>query len=361
LCCTDSNAAADNFAAALLKRGIKCVRIGAGSEYKAAEHMRRLPGFKGYLKALGSPDETWRRLKLEKEAVEAFGVVVSTCIGSGHEWLQKISFPRVIIDECTQATLLSTFVPLGLGATDLALVGDHQQLPPTVLDNTSAQEGLMCSLFERLMKTHPDWSVMLDVQFRMHPSIAAFPSQEFYGNRITSHDSTAQLLCVRGIPWPTNGARVLLVDTHGFEQSIGSSLRNETEVDAILRLLPKVALPPSEIGVITPYQAQKSLIQKKLREAGFDGITVNTIDGFQGSERELILFSAVRCNQDGRIGFMQDSRRMNVALTRARLGVVVVASRRTLASSNHHARDGGCWFRWAQWMENISAVTCSVE
>eukprot|EP00931_Biecheleriopsis_adriatica_P103086 TRINITY_DN77972_c0_g1_i1.p1 TRINITY_DN77972_c0_g1~~TRINITY_DN77972_c0_g1_i1.p1 ORF type:complete len:1087 (-),score=219.88 TRINITY_DN77972_c0_g1_i1:38-3298(-) len=363
LCCAESNAAADHLASSLLKKGVKCVRMGHNADFEGAEHMQHLPGYRDYVRAKGKHGPgVWQRSKLEKQAIEAFGVVVSTCIGSGHQDVKKVSFTSVIVDECTQATLPSTLVPL-LGAERVVLIGDHQQLPPTVLDENIAQAGFQRSLFERLVLARPSWSVMLDVQWRMHPSIAEFPSREFYDGRVVSHPSCMKRRKLRGFNWPASGVHVLCVDVQGLEESCGASTKNTKEVEAILQLLPSASVPPEDIGVITPYNGQKALLRKALRSAGFGGVTVDTVDGFQGSERELIFFSAVRNNASGRIGFLSDRRRMNVAFTRARCGLIIVASKDTLASAmRSHARQGSTWSKWFWWAHAAAAVvpdTCS--
>lgn len=369
LCCADSNAAADNLVRALLARGIMCVRVGRGSDFEMQEHMHKLPGYLEYVKAKrGLPgQEIFQRMKLEKQGLHAYGVAVSTCSGIGHSTWEKVAFPLVVVDECTQSILPSALVPISQGAERIVLLGDEKQLPPTILHEEAAHAGFQRSLFERLVAGRPDWAVLLDVQWRMHPSIAEFPLREFYGGRVTSHDSCLERVPVEGFAWPASGVRVLCVDVQGWEESAGMSRQNPLEADAIVQLLTRVTLRPQDIGVITPYKGQVKLLRRMLQKAGFGTVCVDTVDGFQGSERELILFSAVRCNCGGRMGFVTDCRRMNVALTRARIGLIVVASRRTLEASGSRNTaigsghsDREAWGRWLRWAGAAEAIVQSV-
>eukprot|EP00927_Polykrikos_kofoidii_P023904 TRINITY_DN21857_c1_g1_i3.p1 TRINITY_DN21857_c1_g1~~TRINITY_DN21857_c1_g1_i3.p1 ORF type:complete len:991 (-),score=124.38 TRINITY_DN21857_c1_g1_i3:180-3152(-) len=343
LCCADSNAAADRLVQALSARGMQCVRLGhsgdAGRDYERSK-------------------DFWLRMR---KALEKCDVAVGTSSSSGHAVTQRFCFPSVIVDECTQAVMPSTLVPLSLGAERTALLGDHMQLPPTILDEGAAREGFSRSLFERLISNRSDWSVLLDEQRRMHPSLMHFASEEFYEGHVKSHTSCSQLSPVDGLVWPATDARVWCVNVCGSEENFGVSHRNIAEVDAVMQLLQRVSLKPAEIGIITPYQAQKTLLRNRLRKAACnDCVAVDTVDGFQGSERELIIFSAVRSNSDGRIGFVADRRRMNVALTRARRGLVVFASVKTLASP-HTAKAAPAWHRWLTWADKIGAVAPNVE
>ena len=148
LCSTDSNAAADRLMSSLIQAGVHCVRIGHAVDYceDVHRHMRQLPEYKGYTKDFAM----WRKRSFQKAAIERWGVAVITCISCGHESVEKIHWGNVIMDECTQSLLPSTLVPLSLGARRVVLLGDHKQLPPTIIDKELQTSGYQRTLFERL-------------------------------------------------------------------------------------------------------------------------------------------------------------------------------------------------------------------
>jgi superfamily I DNA and/or RNA helicase len=266
-----------------------------------------------------------------------YKVAVTTCSGSGHDvflrFASKQAFKGVILDECTQQVLPSTLVPLTLGAERVALLGDHQQLPPTILDEDAAKSGFDRSLFERVVKTRPQWSVLLDVQWRMHPSIAEFPSWEFYRQGVRSHPSCSRLEQVEGIPWPATGVSVVCISVNGIETSTWKSYKNIAEADEIVELLKRVKnVNHEDIGVITPYNGQKKLLKERLWN-DFWKVTVDTVDGFQGREKDVVILTMVRSNLEQEIGFLADLRRTNVALTRARKKLIVIGDSATLSSN----------------------------
>ena len=210
--------------------------------------------------------------------------------------------------------------------TASVLAGDHCQLPPTVVSQPAAAEGLGVSLFERLMQRYgPAVARRLTVQYRMHTQIMDFSSLEFYEAELTADDSVAgHLLCelpgVAATPltqtplelWDTAGA--------GYDEETepdGESRRNPQEAALVVRkvrLLLDSGLAPQDIAVIAPYAAQVRLLRSELPIAGLE---IDSVDGFQGREKEAVVISLVRSNPAGEIGFLADIRRMNVALTRA--------------------------------------------
>jgi regulator of nonsense transcripts 1 len=215
-------------------------------------------------------------------------------------------------------------------AQRVVLIGDHMQLPPTILSTQARDDGYAMSLFEKLVLAHQEWSIMLDVQRRMHPCIAAFPGRAFYGDRIRSADCTWDEAFIDGFKWP-NGNRVVCVNSNGWEERRGVSSINRDEAYAVAALIPRIQLEQDEIGIITPYLAQKNLILELLaKHHNMHDIKVDTVDGFQGSEREMIVYSCVRSNERGALGFLSDYRRLNVAITRARKGLVVLGNIATL-------------------------------
>jgi hypothetical protein len=363
LAVADSNAAADNLAEALESRGVECVRIGRMARYDGGP-ASRLPEYRKLIAAVGSGErgkEVYLRTKLERACVERFPVIVCTCIGAGHEALDGAEFPCVVIDECTQAVLPSTLVPLMRGAQRVVLIGDHMQLPPTILSTQARDDGYAMSLFEKLVLAHGEWSIMLDVQRRMHPCIAAFPGRAFYGDRIRSADCTWDEAFIDGFKWP-NGNRVVCVNSNGWEERRGVSSINRDEAYAVAALIPRIQLEQAEIGIITPYLAQKNMILELLaKHHNIHDIKVDTVDGFQGSERELIVYSCVRSNERGALGFLSDYRRLNVAITRARKGLVVLGNIATLESYGEETAfgqydDRRYWRQWIKWCRQMDLV-----
>lgn len=222
------------------------------------------------------------------------------------------------------------------------------------------QGGLNRSLFESLQEMGVP-SVMLNTQYRMHPGIAAFPSKQFYQGELRDAEAVKTLRPPAGFDWPVgDGGKILpvaFVPTTGFDEQVtldGTSKSNPEEAKAVMHALRNLIdageLKPEHIGIVTPYRGQKELIQKLIAsEEQFGGVEVNTVDGYQGREKEMIVFSSVRANEDGKVGFLADWRRLNVALTRAKRGVVVFGSLTTLRNDpvwnswiDHVVATGGC-------------------
>lgn len=326
-----------------------------------------------------------------RERVQRCGIVFTTCIGSGLGLLRSQSFDIVIVDEASQQTEAASLVPLVKGCKKAILVGDHVQLRPTVHQNAIAME-FDKSLFERLFvqpteepqsqvqRHQPEQSgiarVMLDTQYRMHESICAFSSQEFYGGKLlTGIKRSARPLFNSLFPWPPSPthpqdlARMLFVECAAREELGGKSKTNKGQADLCLHICTLLCTkkpqpgalapptttgstsrrgssssnpyppPPHSIAVLTPYARQAALLKRllaPLTSASSSSsskameLEVSSIDGFQGREADVVVLVTVRCNETREIGFLKDKRRMNVALTRARAGVIVVGNRETL-------------------------------
>lgn len=385
LCVADSNVAADNLYEGLMRWDIKALRFSladtpeSGAENKGRGHSKSRRSRHGQQSSHNHLEAAHERVQEMRRAVADCQIVVATCIGSGHELLKGITFPCVLVDESTQAVEPASLVPLSHGCDHLVLIGDHRQLPPTVIAKEAQDGGLDRSLFARLAEggepvQRPGLPavvepLLLNEQRRMHPSIAAFPNMHFYSGRI--QDAAPDRPPVPGVDWPAGGdVRVLLVDVPAAEERQGTSWWNATEVKVVLDFVESVlssrgAFPvvPEEVSIITPYAQQRhELITELLqRSAGaphgsarakLRQVRVATVDGFQGAECDLVIFSAVRANTGGRLGFLQDERRANVLLTRARRGLVVFADASTLRRAA-----GTVWGRWMKWADELGAVT----
>ncbi len=327
------------------------------------------------------PDSALQKAEFEasRSIIGSADVVVTTCVGSGREFLKSTKFPFLVIDEATQATEPDALIPLAVGGGEatrqLVLAGDHHQLPPTVLSARSGSgddEGLRKSLFLRLWHSGVA-SVLLDTQYRMHPAIAMFPSEHFYGGKVRDavRESDRRLpYSLQETVFNGTGSRVLFVDVVDGEETRGSmrdvdgplqgfSYSNRAEADVVVDVLRLISgegckkqedasanfFVTEKVGVISPYAGQARLL-KQLTSSWKDlhGIEIATVDGFQGREKEAIVVSAVRCNNDGEVGFLADWRRLNVAITRAKTLLVVVGSAHTLRNDPHW----GAWLRWVR-------------
>ena len=206
---------------------------------------------------------------------------------------------------------------------------------------------LSTSMFSRLRQVGVPVR-MLDIQYRMHPSIALFPSRQFYDGRLKSGVSEEQRKAPAGFNWPNSNIPVVFLTTPNSAEEMckASSKQNDFEARQVCEvvgdLLKAGNVTSEEIGVITPYRAQLKLISEKAKQ--FENVSIRTVDGFQGQERDIIVFSAVRCNEHGFVGFLDDEKRMNVLLTRARRGMIVIGNKRTLEKSD-------LWKKWIQWVE----------
>lgn len=352
LATADSNIAADNLVAGCAEFGMQVVRVGRKESSRP-----ELMDFNLFEKAraMGMMSGHRNHWKGEKQVLEQADVVCCTCSGAEHPAMQDVKFRNVLIDEAGQTTELASLVPMMHLKADgtLVLVGDHRQLPATVACLEADVEGLGTSLFERLATLGVP-PMMLDIQYRMHPAIAHFPAKQYYQSRLRSGTEGVCRQPPLGITWPMAYAPIAFLPIQSRETKEGSSFTNLVEVDTIMELLSSVLsardIQPGQVGIITPYAAQARLLRSKLGlegkgERGVQRPEVSSVDGFQGREKELIFISPVRANAAGKVGFTADPRRLNVMLTRARRGLVVVGDFATLAADEMGWRP---WLSWAQ-------------
>lgn len=281
--------------------------------------------------------------RLEAQTVEsilnASPILCATTMGLDGEILGRRAFDLLIVDEACQTTEPGCWIPL-LRSTRLVLAGDHCQLPPTVLSQEAVRHGFGVSLLERLVSLYGDTVTRrLKVQYRMHEAIAGFSAREFYEGELLADATVAtHRLCdlpgVRAEPWTEQPLQFLDTAGAGFEDEVepdGESRRNPQEATLVakkVRVLLESGLSSSDIAVIAPYAAQVRLLREMLPIAGLE---IDSVDGFQGREKEAVVLSLVRSNNEGEIGFLADVRRLNVALTRARRKLVVIGDSATLA------------------------------
>ena len=264
-------------------------------------------------------------------------VVCTTNSSAGSEFLMDRYFDTLFIDEASQSTEPSSLIPL-IKAKKVVMAGDHKQLPPTVLHPLA--KGLMFSMFERFIKLYPESSYMLRLQYRMNEIINRFPSEKFYSGELVSAEEVknrrlSDIVKTDDSSPITDDTPVVFIDTLGLfkeEKKKGSQSRynpKEAEiVKFIVDRLKELGINPEDIGIITPYKDHEEYLKSIIPD-----IEIKTVDGFQGREKEIILISLVRSNLEENIGFLDDLRRLNVALTRAKRKLILVGDGKTLSSN----------------------------
>ena len=310
-----------------------------------------------WLKLQEQIDELFQQVEqLENEAVQELidqaDVVCTTNSTAGSEILADKEFDLLVIDEATQATEPSALIPL-TKAKKVVLAGDHKQLPPTVLNEEAKNNGLAKSLFERLIEVHGDsCKKVLTVQYRMNQDIMSFSNQEFYDSKLEAAPEVKNWqLNDLDISLPTGASpteqalnkeeAISFLDTCGMEvtehsKQNSTSVQNQLEAELAVEIVSQIkrtGLDLSEVAVITPYYDQVELIDKLAKE----DLEINTVDGFQGREKEIVILSLVRNNSRGNIGFLKDIRRLNVSLTRAKKKLIILGDSNTI--SGHHVYD----------------------
>ena len=357
LLCSPSNSAADNLATNLIKlnntlkegKKMKILRIYAKSrEFVEPEReIGKISLHKILEEKINNNDDIVminKDLILEniEEIVNDVDIVISTCSTSWDERISKIVFPFVIIDEATQCCEIESLISIVHGCKHLTLIGDQKQLGPVILHPKAKKTGMNISLFERMLKLYPDLLNILTIQYRMNPEIIKFPSKQFYGNKIINGISLKDRIDIefnKKFNWPINDKPLMFIHVEGeeFITKSGKSKRNEEEAKIVALFIEKLitcGIDFRDIGVITPYVAQKILIQTKLKEKynniNLDNLKISSVDGFQGREKKYIILSNVRSNQNNQIGFLKDFRRLNVSITRAKYGIIIIGNAKCL-------------------------------
>lgn len=336
-----------------------------------------------------------RERKIVQDLLVGAKVILSTLHGAGSYELTSLYkeptlnfdhdhplFDTIIIDEVSQSLEPQCWIPLvnHLGCKRLVIAGDNMQLPPTVkskddldalmhkLSIDGPVADLELTLFDRLIRDHngSQFKKLLDTQYRMNEDIMRFPSNELYDGNLKAHDSVRSLT-LEDLPSvkPTDDTSVPCVwydtqggdfpekssddDSHAMAESTGSKY-NDMEVLVVvqhLQNLLQAGMAPADIGIISPYNAQASLLKKTLQLRQLDGIEVSTVDGFQGREKEAIIISLVRSNSNREIGFLADRRRLNVAMTRPKKHLCIIGDLELMATNGKKYLTN-----WSQYAEN---------
>jgi superfamily I DNA and/or RNA helicase len=383
LACAPSNTAVDNLLEKLIALGVRAVRIGHPARVHELLQQHTLdtcveldPGMKIVREMQKEAEQIlakagkWTRAKpapgaredaraearrlrddartYERQIIASIldqAEVICATTNFDPDVLGDRKFPLGVIDEACQSTEPG-YWPVLLRTEKIVLAGDHCQLPPTVLSKKAADEGFSLSMMERLTKTFGDSATrLLTVQYRMHQAIMQFSSERFYDGKLEAHSTVAQhrlhdLVSEIYACYPEEP--VTFVDTAGasWDEQIdleGESKFNPKEgawiLDRVTELV-ESGLPQSNIAVIAPYSAQVRWLRDR---CAWREIEIDTVDGFQGREKEVILISLVRSNDRGEIGFLSDERRMNVAMTRAKRKLILIGDSATLARHPFYA------------------------
>ena len=274
--------------------------------------------------------------RMIKDIIDSSDVILATNSSSALEAIARVKFDVAIIDEASQATIPSVLIPIAK-AHRFILAGDHKQLPPTIISDRAG--ALSKTLFEELIRMYPFKSQLLDIQYRMNSLLMKFPNEEFYNNGLKS-DSSVDDINIRDILDSHQDEEALLfIDTSNIldnrERHLkdSKSIVNEIEAEIAIRIADDYlndGVGEEDIGIISPYADQVKIIQENTP------IEVKTVDGFQGREKEIIIISTVRSNDNGNIGFLSDLRRLNVAITRAKRKLIIIGNieRRKLAGKS---------------------------
>ena len=377
LVCAQSNMAVDWISEKLVDRGVNVLRIGnptrVNDKMLSFTYERRFEAHPDY-ELLWSIRKAIRELRahrkrgddkfhqklerLKERATELeirinaqlFGearVIASTLVGSSSRLLEGQKFGTLFIDEAAQALEAACWIPIRR-VSRVILAGDHCQLPPTVKSIAALKGGLGKTLMERIVENKPETVTLLKMQYRMNEDIMRFSSDWFYGNQVESAPEV-KYRSILDLDIPMSW-----IDTSSWnesstlfkEQFVGESFGRINKAEAELTLLvlekyfqkigkERILDERLDVGIISPYRAQVQYLRRQLKKKEFfkpyrSLISVNTVDGFQGQERDIILISLVRANDEGQIGFLRDLRRMNVAITRARMKLIILGDASTM-------------------------------
>ncbi|MBE6496754.1 MAG: IGHMBP2 family helicase [Methanobrevibacter sp.] len=313
---------------------------GKGGRGISAEKMKSMAQWIEYNQQIDELHDDIKRIenKMIRDIIETSDVILSTNSSAALESISRTKFDVAIIDEASQATIPSVLIPIAK-AHRFILAGDHKQLPPTIISDKAQK--LEKTLFEELIKIYPFKSQLLDVQYRMNSLLMKFPNAEFYNNNLKS-DSSVDDITINDILTTTEKEDpMLFVDTSSVDEDgerhlkDSKSIINEIEAEIAIKLANdylKIGLTEDDIGIISPYADQVKIIQEKTP------VEVKTVDGFQGREKEIIIISTVRSNENGNIGFLRDLRRLNVAITRAKRKLIIIGNINTLKTNPTYAR-----------------------
>ena len=276
--------------------------------------------------------------RMIKNIIDESDVILATNSSAALESIARVKFDVVIVDEASQATIPSVLIPIAK-AHRFILAGDHKQLPPTIISERAGE--LEKTLFEELIKMYPYKSQLLNVQYRMNSLLMKFPNREFYNNGLKSASSVDEITINDILESEHDEEALLFIDTSDVDDNNerhlkdSKSIVNELEAEISVSIAQDyldAGIDVDDIGIISPYADQVKIIQENTP------VEVKTVDGFQGREKEIIIISTVRSNNNGNIGFLKDLRRLNVAITRAKRKLIIIGNKNTLKTNPTYAR-----------------------
>ena len=313
---------------------------GKGGRGISAEKMKSMAKWIEINQEIDEAHDEIKRIenRMIKEIVDSSDVILATNSSSALESIARVKFDVAIIDEASQATIPSVLIPIAK-AHRFILAGDHKQLPPTIISDRAGE--LSKTLFEELIRMYPFKSQLLNIQYRMNSLLMKFPNEEFYNNGLKS-DSSVDDITINDILGSGHDEEALLfIDTSDVDMEGETHIRDsksiinmlEAETSAgIVRDYIDAGIGEDDIGIISPYADQVKIIQE------MTPVEVKTVDGFQGREKEIIIISTVRSNENGNIGFLKDLRRLNVAITRAKRKLIIIGNKNTLITNPTYER-----------------------
>jgi predicted DNA helicase len=321
---------------------VKHAEAGRGSRGVSADQMKKMADWLAVQERI---EPIFQQIKLvEAEILEAVlgkaPVVFSTNSTAGADILKGERFDLWIQDEATQSTEAASLIPMR-HAKRWIMIGDQKQLPPTILSDQARQLGMGTSLFDRLIGRMEKAKARLTVQYRMNEDLMSLCNDRYYEGCLTAGEANRKWL-MGDLPhvkdWPKDWIGSFF-SVEGREESRegGTSYMNRAEAEAVEQLVKRIlasGVKPEEVGIITPYLDQVKLLKRMI---AIPKIEINTVDAFQGREKEVILVSTVRSNTDGRLGFLTDERRLNVTITRAKRALLMVGNERTLRTHPAYA------------------------
>jgi ATP-dependent RNA/DNA helicase IGHMBP2 len=277
---------------------------------------------------------------INQDILDSSQVICATFVGTSEENLRSRSFSTVFIDEAGQSLEPACWIAIKK-SQKVVLAGDHKQLPPTIKSDLALKKGLGITLFEKCINNQPDSSILLDTQYRMNEKIMNFSNNKFYDSKLKADISVKDYLLF------DEDKPVLFIDTAGcgFNENINpktKSYSNPDEINILINhlniYLPQITQNVS-IGIISPYKEQVIDIEKTIDKNNYPNanIFIDTVDGFQGQEKDIIYISLVRSNENCEIGFLSDIRRMNVAMTRAKKKLIIIGDSATISENNFYS------------------------
>lgn len=379
LICAQSNVSADFATLRVSQTGLDVVRIVSTSRAEITKDIDPYTTRTKAIKRFGQDYESlinsnqaendndirWQIMEYEQQIIEDSDAVCTTCVSAGRALMRNIRFKVVIFDESCQCLDPDLLIGLNHIAEQAVLVGDHKQLGPMVMSHAARRGRYNLALMERLvlLGVHP---LILRIQYRMHSAISSFPSTLFYNKLILNGVDDKKDRCFNGkpntdfFPWPNPDCPICFWNVMSTEESYDSatSYINQAEVGCVNQILTRLwenGVTASDIGIITPYTGQQTFLIEHLPLISgindpdfFSELEISSVDAFQGREKNFIIFSCVRANQSNEIGFLNDRRRLNVSLTRAKFGIFILANAATFTKNQ-------CWYKLMDLYKSVNA------